>query len=219
MSRLESVNVERVNDAGGRACVLEVLQGTYLQEKGWVEDVDSQFPADDLQRPEISWFVATIDDRPAGTLRVLYDPPLAEYAKYGFKTIDPQLRVEDFIRRHRIAEIGRFAVLPAYRRQMIVAAALMRAATAETIARRFTHYVTDVFEDDPHSPYRFHTNVLGFLPVATHDIGEMRTSSRRITLVLDLKAAYWRLKRQKSSWVYRYFTETWDSALHGYMTA
>lgn len=219
MSRLECVNVERVSDAAGRACVLEVLRGTYLQEKGWVEDVDTQFPASDLERPEVSWFVVTIDGRPAGTLRVLYDPPLAEYATYGFKTIDPQLKIEEIIRHYRIAEIGRFAVLPCYRRQMIVAAALMRAATAETIARRFTHYVTDVFEDDPHSPYRFHTNVLGFFPVATHDIGEMRTSSRRITLVLDIKAAYQRLKRQKRSWVYRYFTQTWDSALHSYMAA
>jgi hypothetical protein len=45
-----------------------------------------------------------------------------------------------------------------------------------------------------------------------------RTSSRRITMVLDLKAAYQRLRRRKY-WVYRYLTETWDSALHGYMAA
>lgn len=218
MSRLEGVSVQRVSEANGRLCVLEVLRGTYREEKGWIDDVAAQFPPSDLQRHEVSWFVVTFDGRPAGTLRVLYDPPLVEYAAYGFKTIDPQMPVEDLIRRYRIAEIGRFAVLPSYRRQMIVAAALMRAAAAETIARRFTHYVTDVFEDDPHSPYRFHTNVMGFLPVATHDIGEMRTTSRRITLVLDLKAAYARLK-QRESWVYRYFTETWDSALHQQMAA
>jgi Acetyltransferase (GNAT) family len=218
MSRLDGVSVERVTEASGRLRVLEVLNGTYLQEKGWVADVDAQFSPDDLRRPELSWFVASIAGAPAGTLRVLYDPPLAEYAKYGFKAIDPRINIEEMIQRYRIAEIGRFAVLPTYRNQMTVAAALMRAAVAETIARRFTHYVTDVFEDDPHSPYRFHTDVMGFFPVATHEIGELRTSSRRITLVLDLKAAYQRLK-QRESWVYRYITETWDSALHSYMAA
>jgi hypothetical protein len=218
MSRLEGVMVQRVAEVNARHDVLEVLRGTYCEEKGWVDDVDAQFPSTDLDRPEVSWFVATINGRPAGTLRVLYDPPLAEYARYGFKSIDPALRVEEMIRQYRIAEIGRFAVLPAYRRQLIVAVALMRSAAAETIARRFTHYVTDVFEDDPHSPYRFHTNVMGFLPIATHDVGEMRTASRRITLVLDLKAAYARLKRREC-WVYRYFTEIWDSTLHQQMAA
>jgi ribosomal protein S18 acetylase RimI-like enzyme len=219
MSRLNRVIVKRVTEAEARLSVLEVLRGTYHQEKGWVDNVETQFPAEDLQRSEISWFVATIGGRPAGTLRVLYDPPLAEYAKYGFTAIDPQLRIEEMIARYRIAEIGRFAVLPRYRGRAFVAVALMRAAAAETIARRFTHYVTDVFEDDPHSPYHFHTNVMGFFPVATHEAGELRTSSRRITLVLDLKAAYQRLKRRESSWVYRYFTETWDSALHSQMAA
>jgi hypothetical protein len=218
MTRLDCVSVERVSDASGRLAVMTVLQGTYREEKRWVDDVDTQFPLDDLCRPDISWFVGRIGNQPAGTLRVLYDPPLAEYAKYGFKAIDPRIDVEDMIRRYRIAEIGRFAVLPTYRGQMIVAAALMRAAAAETVARRFTHYVTDVFEDDPHSPYRFHTNVMGFAPVATHEVGEMRTSSRRITMVLDLKAAYQRL-RQRKCWVYRYLTETWDSALHSFMAA
>lgn len=29
---------------------------------------------------------------------------------------------------------------------------------------------------------------MGFAPVATHEVGEVRTASRRITMVLDLKA-------------------------------
>jgi hypothetical protein len=121
--------------------------------------------------------------------------------------------VEDFIRRHRIAEIGRFAMVPRYRRRLTVAAALMRAATTETVARRYTHFVTDVFEDDPHSPYRFHTRVMGFFPVATHDAGELQCRSRRITLVLDLRASYKRLKA-RSNWLYRYLTTPWDGAFH-----
>jgi len=159
----------------------------------------------------------TTRHRPAGVLRVLYDPPLALYAKYGFKAIDPSIRVEDFVRQNRIAEIGRFAVVPRYRRRLMLAAALMRVSTAEVVARGYTHFVTDVFEDDPHSPYGFHTRVMGFHPVATHDVGELHCRSRRITLVLDLKAAYKRLKTR--GWLFRYLTAPWPDALHRAMVA
>jgi hypothetical protein len=146
-------------------------------------------------------------------LRVLYDPPLALYAKYGFRPLDSSLDVESFVRQHKIAEIGRFAVLPRHRRRMMLAAELMRAATAEVVARGYTHFVTDVFEDDAHSPYGFHTRVMGFHPVATHDFGELQCRSRRITMVLDLRAAYWRLK-MRGNWIYRYLTGQWDERLH-----
>jgi GNAT superfamily N-acetyltransferase len=178
-----------------------------------VTDPELQAPPSDLERDEIAWFIADIRGRPGGVLRVHYAPPLAQYAAYGFKLIDPSVNVDDFIRRDRVAEIGRFAVLPRYRRQFLLAAALMRAATAETVARGFTHFVTDVFEDDPHSPYGFHTRVIGFHPVATHDIGELQSRSRRITLVLDLRAAYKRLKAS-GNWVFRYLTGEWPDALH-----
>jgi hypothetical protein len=213
------VHAQRVVDEAGRRAVVEVLRATYEREKRWVSDPESQVPPEDLARPDISWFlVTTRRRRPAGVLRVLYDPPLALYAKYGFKTIDPSLRVEDFVRQHRIAEIGRFAVMPRYRRRLMLAAALMRASTAEVVARGYTHFVTDVFEDDPHSPYGFHTRVMGFHPVATHEVGELACRSRRITLVLDLKAAYKRLKAQ-GNWLYRYLTGPWDDALHRHMVA
>jgi len=146
-------------------------------------------------------------------LRVLYDPPYLQYAAYGLKLLDPSLRVEEFIRDNRIAEVGRFAVQPEFRGQFMVAAALMRSATEETVARGYTHLVTDVFEDDPHTPYHFHTRVLGFLPVATHDVGELHCRSRRITMLLDLNAAYERLNKG-GSWLFRYLTSGWDQALH-----
>jgi ribosomal protein S18 acetylase RimI-like enzyme len=207
------VHVRRVTDEAGRRHVVEVLRATYQREKRWVTYPETQMPPGDLARDEIAWFIATIRGRPAGVLRVHFAPPLAQYAAYGFKLIDPGIDVDDFIRRHRVAEIGRFAVLPRYRRQFLLAAALMRAATAETVARGFTHFVTDVFEDDPHSPYGFHTRVIGFHPVATHDVGELQSRSRRITLVLDLQAAYQRLKRS-GNWVFRYLTGEWPDALH-----
>ena len=123
-----------------------------------------------------------------------------------------------FLAANRIAEIGRFAVLPEYRGSMMVAAALMRVATEEAVRRGFTHFITDVFEDDPHSPYGFHTRVIGFHPVATHDIGELNSTSRRITLILDLKAAYNRLRR-RGNWIYRYLTRRWDASLHERLAA
>jgi hypothetical protein len=59
---------------------------------------------------------------------------------------------------------------------------------------------------------------MGFLPVATHEVGEPQCGSRRITLVLDLRAAYKRLKA-RGNWIYRYFTAQWDEALHQHMLA
>jgi len=205
--------VERVVDEAGRTKVVAVLRATYLEEKRWVSDPASQAPAEDLQQRGISWFVATVKGRPAGVVRVLYDPPLVQYAKYGLKPIDSTLKVEDFIRDNRIAEIGRFAVVPEFRAHFMVAASLIRAAAGETVRRGYTHFVTDVFEDDKHSPLGFHIRVMGFRPVATHDTGELRCASRRITLVLDLKAAYLRLKTRKS-WLFRFLTGNWDAALH-----
>lgn len=203
----------RVVTEADRQAVIDVLRATYLHEKRWVNAPESQIPPEDLERGDVTWFVVNVRSRPAGVLRVYYDPPLAAYAKYGFKLIDAALPVEEFLRSNRIAEIGRFAVIPRYRRRFMLAAALMRAATAETVARGYTHFITDVFEDDEHSPYGFHTRVMGFHPVATHDIGELHCRSRRITLVLDLKAAYQRL-RLRSNWIYRYLTNQWDEALH-----
>lgn len=214
----DRVRVERVVDAAGLARVTAVLRATYQREKRWVTDPQSQAPPADLGRSDVSWFVVRVRGRPAGVVRVLYQPPLAQYAQYALRLVDPALKVDDFIRQHRIAEIGRFAVKPRYRRRFLLAAALMRAAAAETIARGYTHYVTDVFEDDPHSPYGFHTRIMGFFPVATHEIGELACRSRRITLVLDLRASYKRLRAQ-GNWIYRYLTSQWDDALHQLMTA
>jgi hypothetical protein len=163
MSTLSRVQVRRVIDEADRRDTITVLRATYQREKQWVSDPETQVPQADLGREDIAWFIATIRGRPAGVLRVHFAPPLAQYAQYGLKLMDPRIDVDDFIRRHRVAEIGRFAVLQRYRRQFLLAAALMRAATVETVSRGFTHFVTDVFEDDPHSPYGFHTRVIRYL--------------------------------------------------------
>jgi GNAT superfamily N-acetyltransferase len=209
----DGITARRVTSEADRCRVIEVLAATYHLEKHWVSDPAQQIPPDNLTRDDVVWFIVTPGDCPAGALRVLFDPSYAQYAAYGPTFIDPMLGIEGLLQHGRIAEVGRFAVKPQYRGQFRIAAALMRAATEETVARGYTHLVTDVFEDDPHTPYHFHTRVLGFRPVATHDVGELRCRSRRITLVLDLKSAYERLNERKN-WLFRYLTDRWDASLH-----
>jgi hypothetical protein len=59
---------------------------------------------------------------------------------------------------------------------------------------------------------------MGFQPVATRDVGELQCRSRRITLVLQLRAAYKRLNRQ-GNWLYRFFTVGWEDTLHRRLAA
>lgn len=212
MGLIDRLRVIRVSGSAERALAIEVMRATYQQEKNWITRDEKLFPDDELGNPQVSWFVVLEGERPIGTLRVLYDLPLETYREYGFKTLGG-LDVEEFVRRNRIAEIGRFAVLPEFRRHMVVVGALMRAASLETIVREYTHYVTDIFEGETHNPYNFHTRVLGFQPVATHDTGELNCPNRRITMILDLKSGYRRLRKQ-GGWLYRFFTQHWPQALH-----
>ncbi len=212
MALTDRLRVIRVESAAARDLAIEVMRATYKQEKNWITRDEKLFPESELGDPNISWFVVLESDRPVGTLRVLYNLPLDLYKEYGFKTISG-LDLDEFIRKNRIAEIGRFAVLPEFRRHMVVVGALMREASRETVERGYTHYVTDIFEGEAHSPYNFHTRVLGFQPVATHDTGELNCPNRRITLILDLAAAYVRLRKQ-GGWLFRFFTDAWPAHIH-----
>jgi hypothetical protein len=213
MIRSDTTAFEAATPANRRDA-LSVLNETYAQEKRWVETAADLFPAADLETDAVSWIVATVDGDPAGVLRVHFDPPLQHYRDYDFDPLDgaADLDVDAFIREHDIAQIGPFAVRPAYRRRFRVVFWLMRVAGAETLDRGYTHYVTDIFEDEEHSPYRFHTRVLGFRPVATHEAGEMNCLHRRITLVLNLKEAYQRLRESRNR-LYRFLTDGVDAPL------
>jgi hypothetical protein len=204
----------RVTTPDGRADALSVLDATYAKEKAWVDDAESAFPGGELGDDDVTWLLATVDDEPAGVLRLHYDPPLHRYDEYGFERLEGAegLDVDAFVRERSIAEIGRFAVLPKYRGRLRVLFWLMRAAGVDTLERGYTHYVTDIFEGEEHSPYAFHTRVLGFRPVAAHETGEMNCLHRRITLVLNLKAAYERLHATKNR-LYRFLTEGLDASL------
>lgn len=203
----------RVATAGDRRKALAVLRATYQQEKGWVPDVESMFPESDLARGDISWFIATRRDEPTGVLRVLYEPSIEQYHKYALVPIDTTIAVDEFIKSERIAEVGRFAVIPERRKGVGVVLSLMRAATREIVSLGYTQLVTDVFEDDPHSPFRFHTRIVGFRPVATHEAGELNATGRRITLLLDIKIAYQTLK-SRGTWFFRAMTKDWTEVMH-----
>jgi len=210
---LRLTRAKRVATESDRQKALAVMRATYQREKRWVHDVEPLFPQEDLSRGDVSWFIATRRNEPMGVLRVLYDPPIDQYQKYGLTPIDAALKVDDFIRSERIAEVGRFAVVPERRKGVGVVLSLMRAATREIVFRGYTQLVTDVFENDPHSPLRFHTRIIGFRPVATHEIGELSFKGRRITLLLDIKIAYQTLK-SRGTWFFRAMTKDWTEVMH-----
>src|SRR5262245_9501273 len=111
MRETTGIAARRVITGDDRAKALAVLASTYRDEKRWVDDVEGQLAAAELARPDISWFLACAGDEPVGVLRVLYSPPLHLYREYGLELLVPTVDVERFLRSHRIAEIGRFAVV------------------------------------------------------------------------------------------------------------
>jgi ribosomal protein S18 acetylase RimI-like enzyme len=218
MSLKSKIRVRRIEEESALRDALLVMQATYRDEKNWVSVDENLVSKDDLHSDIISWFVADVEGSPVGVLRVLYELPVELYKEYGFKMKRPGVDVDAFLRENKVAEIGRFAVLPDFRGNMFVVAALMKAATFDTVKRGFTHYITDVFEGERHSPYDFHTRVMGFQVVATHDTGELNCPNRRLTMLLDLSEGYHKLKNQ-SRWVFRHITGEWTPEMHQHMLA
>lgn len=213
MNVFDLPRTRRVQTDAERKMVLAVLQATYAEEKGWIETVDQLFPPTDLTNPDVSWFLAVKRHQPVGVLRVCYNPPVEQYLTYGLQPIDPTIDLTKLVCRERAAEIGRFAVVPERRRSIAVVLGLMRAAIREVVARDCAQLLTDVFENEQHSPLGFHTRILGFRPIATHDIGELRHKGRRIILLLDLKTAY-RLLALRSNRLFRTITRSWTPHMH-----
>lgn len=174
-----------------------MIDAVYLQEKRWIQSPDAEIPAGVAERRDQSWFLVTVDDEPAGVIRLLYDPPLDMPAEYGI-TLETAVDLEALKRHGRFVDIGRFMIIPGHRRNIRVVMKLMRAAIIEVVERGYTHFVTDVFEDDPHSPLQFHTRVLGFERIGTHRHGELSCASSRIILVLDIMRSYHSLKKREN---------------------
>lgn len=192
-----SVIARKVLTPRDREEALSVIEAVYLQEKRWIRDPGSEVPADAAERRDQSWFLVTVEGAPAGVIRLVYDPPLEIPAEFGV-TLEPGVDLAGLRRRGRFVDIGRFMIVPQHRRNIRVVLRLMRAAIVEVVSRGYTHFLTDVFEDDPHSPYQFHTRVLGFERLGTHRYGELACDSPRIILILDIARAYRQLEKKEN---------------------
>jgi hypothetical protein len=191
------ITVRKVDEDSTRDKALQVVEKVYWQEKNWIKSVDQEIPAKIADDPRISWFLASANGHPAGVLRLYYDPPLElppECQATFKKGFDPQKLATS----GKFVEIGRFMILPEYRKKIFVAIRLMGAAVKEVVERNYTHFITDVFEGEPHSPLKFHTRILGFEVIGQHLYGELNCSLTRIILTLDILKAYQRLKTQRN---------------------
>jgi hypothetical protein len=191
------VNARKVTTSADRDKALSVIEAVYRREKRWIADAGAEVPLDAAADADRSWFLVTVNGRPAGVIRLLYDPPLELPAELGV-TLEPEVDLDALKRRGRFVDIGRFMIVPRYRRNFRVALRLMRAAMIEVVERGYTHFLTSVFADDPHSPLGFHTRVLGFERIGSHRTGELACASIRILLILDIARAYQRLQRRKN---------------------
>jgi Acetyltransferase (GNAT) family len=192
---MKSVSARKVETPEDRELALAVVETVYRDEKQWIRQSASEIPADPAARRDQSWFVVTVDGEAAGVIRLVYDPPLEMPAEYGV-TLEPGVDLDGLRRQGRFVDIGRFMIVSRHRRNIRVVMKLLQAAIEEVAERGYTHFLTDVFEDDPHSPLQFHTRVLGFERIGTHRHGELACESVRIILILDIARAYRRLERR-----------------------
>lgn len=216
--RMRSVVAARkVVSSADRDKALVVVEAVYRREKHWIADVGAEVPPDAGSLADRSWYLATVNGKPAGVIRLVYDPPLDLPVELGV-TLEADVDLDGLKRRGRFVDIGRFMIVPRYRRNIRVALRLMRAAIVEVVERDYTHFLTSVFADDPHSPIGFHTRVLGFERIGSHRTGELACASVRILLILDIARAYQRLKRRRNR-VLKELGESVRDAMEGRLLA
>ena len=186
----------KILDSQSREEALQVIRAVYLREKNWIHMPEKEIPLiPDLNSAQ-SWFLATVSGIPAGVIRLTYDPSLCFPAEMGV-TLRQGVNLDEIAAHCRLVEIGRFMIMPQFRKNIRVALRLMNIAIREVVEKGYTHFLTDVFEADPLSPLHFHTKILGFEVIGSHLHGELNCSSTRIILTLDILKSYQRLKERK----------------------
>lgn len=193
---MSTVQTCKITDSQTREQALQVIRTVYLEEKNWIRLAENEIPPCPAQLSDQSWFLATVNGAPAGVIRLAYDPPLQFPAEMGV-TLRQGVDLAAIAAQCRLVEIGRFMIVPQFRKNIRVALRLMNIAIREVVERGYTHFLTDVFESDPHSPLHFHTKILGFEVIGSHLRGELNCSSTRIILTLDILKSYQRLKERK----------------------
>ena len=202
---MSCITVERVLTEEGRSAAVEVIERVFQREKKWINAAQEQLPQALEERGRYSWFLAKVNGRPAGVLRLMYDPPLELPEEYHVRLL-PGVNIERMKQEGRYVEIGRFMIKGEFRKNPRIALRLMRTATREVLERDYTHFITDVFEGEPNSPLNFHTRVLGFEVIGKHLFGDLNCSSTRIILTLDILKVYRRIRNSRSR-VYSELTE------------
>ncbi len=191
------IQTSKVLDGLARSQALRVIEDVYRREKNWIQATDSEIPVHIDPEGPYSWFLATVNGQPAGVLRLFYDPPLELPAEFQV-SLHQDVDLKKMAQQGRFVEIGRFMIRPEYRKNMLVAIRLMGIAVQEVVGRNYTHFITDVFQGEPHSPLQFHTRILGFEIIGSHLHGELNCSLTRIILTLDILKAYQRLREKKN---------------------
>ncbi len=198
------IETKKIMDAETRRLALEVIKEVYFDDKKWIHSVESEIPEDIADSTQYSWFLATVNGKPSGVLRLQYDPTLEFPSEYKV-TLNRDIDIKKVLETCRFVDIGRFMILPRYRKNVFVALRLMGIALGEVVQRDYTHFITDVFEGEVNSPLKFHTNVLGFEVIGNHMHGELNCSLTRIILTLDILKAYGKLKERRNR-IYRVLT-------------
>ncbi len=202
---MSCITVERVLSGETRRNAVEVIEQVFRKEKKWISAAQEQLPQTFEENDSFSWFLAKVDGRPAGVLRLMYDPPLELPREYDVRLLQG-VNIERMKQEGRYVEIGRFMIKSEFRKNPRIALRLMRTATREVLERDYTHFITDVFEGEPNSPLNFHTRVLGFEVIGKHLFGDLNCSSTRIILTLDIVKVYRRIRNNRSR-VYSELTE------------
>ncbi len=189
MITAKSIRVVKVSNHRDILHARQVMEDVFLREKGWIRSNEAQIPEDIAGNPKVSWFLARVGAEPVGLLRLLYDPCL-ELPPECLPTFEAGIDPVALAASGRFVEVGRFMIRQAYRRDIAVALRLMRKACKEVVERDYTHFITDVYEGEPNSPYSFHTRILGFQVVGRHVHGELNCNCVRIILVLNILKAF-----------------------------
>lgn len=187
-----AITVAPVTSSAQRGEAAAVIAEVYRDEKRWIADERRELELDAATGERVIWLLARAGDQPVGVLRLVVDPELALPEGCGLR-LEKGVDLVQLGGSGRFADVGRLMVRSAWRRQPAIVLALMRAALETVIERRCTHLLTTVFEDDQHSPYRFHMRQLGFQRIGTFERGELACASRRILLAVDLADAWARL--------------------------
>lgn len=193
---MSKVTTIKIRTEETRKQALQIIEAVFLKEKNWIFNAEEQIPVDIGTNSRFSWFLAYVNDEPAGVLRLVYDPPLQLPENFQV-TLREDINLDEIAKQGKFVEVGRFMILPKYRRRILVALRLMRIAVQEVVERDYTHFITDVFENEVHSPFNFHTRILGFEVIGKHLYGELNCSCTRIILTLDILKAYKRIKERR----------------------